>query len=94
MNVFMTNKIKIVCPNPAIYTSPTQDSLRQEVLFENMWFVNQSGFNSCDADTGKLLLRCDEPLTLKYYTIVFREFSATPSGLQFETGKEYYFIGE
>ena len=83
-----------MCPNPATYTTPVQDTLREEILYENLWLVSHPGFDSCDASSGKLLLRCDKPLTLKYYPVVFQQFSATPSGLVFERGKKYYFIGK
>ena len=90
------SRLNIVCPNPVSILTTVKHNTPKELLFENLWFVTAEGFKACDASLpgSKLLLRCDTPLELKYYTIVFQQYSASAAGLEFQTGKEYYFIGK
>ena len=71
-----------------------KDNTAVELLYENLWSVSEEGFRKCDASKGKLLLKCDTPMQLKYYPVVFQLYSGTVGGLEFQRGKEYYFIGE
>lgn len=69
-----------------------------EELYENLWMVDKQAYDTCAVNTSKynnrVLMRCDTPLQLRYFTIVFQRFSAVgPDGLEFEPGKEYFFIG-
>lgn len=92
------SKIKIVCPNPAMIPTPVMGSIPQEEMYENLWMVNKQAYDNCtinSSNQNRLLMKCDTPLHLRYFTIVFQRFSAVgPSGLEFEPGKEYYFIGK
>ena len=97
--VLPMSKIKIVCPNPAMIPITVQGSTPKEELYENLWMVEKQAYDACAIDTSKyqnrLLMRCDTPLQLRYFTIVFQRFSAVgPDGLEFEPGKGYYFIGK
>ena len=89
------SKIQIVCPNPAMIPTPVQSSTSKEKLYENLWMVDKSAYDACAVDTSedqnKLLMKCDTPLRLRYYTVVFQRFSA--DGLEFQPGKYYYLIG-
>ena len=40
----------------------------------------------------QVIVLCDKPYTLSYFTISFRSFSPTPGALEFHAGKDYYFI--
>ena len=92
------SKIKIVCPNPAMIPAPVMGNIPREEMYENLWMVNRQAYDNCtinSSNQNRLLMKCDTPLHLRYFTIVFQRFSAVgPSGLEFEPGKEYYFIGK
>lgn len=89
------SKIKIVCPNPAMIPIALEGSIPMEELYENLWMVDKQAYDACATDSSdRILMRCDTPLQLRYFTIVFQRFSAVgPDGLEFEPGKEYFFIG-
>lgn len=42
----------------------------------------------------KIIAICDKPYKLMYFTITFRPFTPQPGGLEFQPGKDYYFICE
>ena len=98
MNVLISSRIIFVCPNPSTVLVPMDTSIRKEEMYENLWIVDKDAYNSCSIDTSKaenkLLMKCDSPLVLKYYTVVVQQFSASWQGLEFQRGREYYFIGE
>ena len=96
--VLPMSKIKIVCPNPAMIPIPVEGSTPKEELYENLWMVDKQAYDACVVDparyANKLLMKCNTPLQLRYFTIVFQRFSAVgPDGLEFEPGKDYYIIG-
>ena len=98
MAVLPMTKITIVCPNPATNPALRGHSIPKDQLFENVWMVNKQAYDACAVDpsnhTNRMLMRCDTPTMLKFYTIVFQRYSAEgPNGLEFEPGKQYYFIG-
>ena len=97
MNVVPESKLNLVCPNPANVPTTLYESVPREQMYENLWIVDRTGYESCSVDTsrsGNRLLRlCDSPLKLAYYTLVFQMFSATANGLEFKPGNTYYFIG-
>ena len=92
------SKISLVCPTPVTITTRLQYNPHKEHLYENIWVVDKHSYDNCTIDTSRpsnrLLLRCDDPLSLRYYTIVFQMYSATLHGLVFKPGKTYYFICE
>ena len=104
MNVLPNSKIHVICPSTVTVLDTVQSSKPKHELHENLWiaFDNQS-FELCDTNASnagqppqpesRLLMRCDKPLELKYYTLVFQEFSPAAGGLEFKPGKEYYFLG-
>lgn len=69
-----------------------------EEMFENLWIVDKRSYETCVIDTtqaqNRIVMKCDTPLELRFYTIVFQQFSANPDGLEFEPGNNYYFIGK
>lgn len=92
------SRINIVCPNPALVPAKLLNTIPKEQLYENLWIVDKSSFDACSVDTSnlanRLVMKCDKPLNINYYTIVFQQFSANANGLEFTPGKEYYFIGK
>ena len=89
------NKITIVCPNPSTALTTMKDRTSKERLYENLWAVDKTGYDTCSVNgQGRLILTCDSPLTLKYASMVFRRYQADPEELEFIPGEEYFFIGE
>lgn len=96
ISVLRRSKLIIVCPNPATIPVLVRDSTPMEEMFENLWIVDKPSYDACAVDTSqpqnRIAMKCDTPLELRYYTVVFQRFSANPDGLEFEPGKNYYFI--
>ncbi|KAK3751860.1 hypothetical protein QZH41_009670, partial [Actinostola sp. cb2023] len=90
------SRINIVCPSPALVPDKILNTIPKEQLYENLWIVDKPSYDACAVDisknTNRLVKKCDDPLNINYYTIVFQQFSATANGLEFTPGKEYYFI--
>ena len=100
MNVLVNSKLNIICPNPASVLTEQESSLPEEQMYENMWIVDKQEYDTCTVNTSvssylsnRNLLKCQSPLQLKYYEMVFKPYSALPGGLEFTPGKKYYFIG-
>ena len=75
-----------------------EGSIRLEELYENLWIVDRQAYDTCAVNISKygnrILMKCDSPLQLRYFSITFQRFSAVgPDGLEFERGEEYFFIG-
>jgi len=90
------SSINIICPNTATTVDVVQHNTPKEWLYENFWIVSKESYDNCNASSpiDRRLLKCDTPLNLKYYTLMFLEYSATIQGLEFPLGQEYYFIGK
>lgn len=93
------SKVKIVCPNPAMIPIAVEGSIPLEKMYENLWIVDEQAYETCVIEVSKpqnrVLMKCDSPLQLRYFTVVFQRYSAVGAdGLEFEPGKEYYFIGK
>ena len=92
------SKVIFVCPNIATVVSIQQEGTAKERMYENLWLVDRESYEQCrvniDNPNNRQLLRCTDPLKLKYYTVVFQKYSASVWGPEYKPGKEYYFIGE
>ena len=90
------SKISFICPNVATIMSQMKDSTAIELLNENLWIVNNESYWACNASSpgSRLLMKCDSPFTLKYYPIVFQQYSGSLNSLEFNRGEEYFFIGK
>ncbi|XP_048580027.1 techylectin-5A isoform X3 [Nematostella vectensis] len=97
MSVLPLSSINFLCPNDALVPANAQNSVPAGKLYENLWIVDKTSYDACSVDTSissnRRILTCDTPLTLKRFLMVFQQFSATPEGLEFQPGQEYYFIG-
>ena len=92
--VFPSSKLSIVCPNPSTVLKTARDSISKNELYQNFWIVSRESYERCDTSQGsRLLLKCNEPLRLKYFTLVFQEYSAVNHPV-YIPGEEYYFIGK
>ena len=102
MSVLLLSKINFVCPNPTTGFGTMTNSIAIQELNENLWIVDKSSFDSCDIDTtkkdNKRLMQCRWKVyssnSLQHKQIVFAQYSPIVGGLQFEPGREYYFIGK
>ena len=93
--VLPMSKIHIVCPNPTTIMKQVKAIKSRDKLHQNLWIVSRDSYERCNTDYtpgSRLLLRCINPLRLKYYTLVFQRYSALSSQV-FIPEKEYYFIG-
>ena len=71
-----------------------RDSVSKHKLYQNFWIVSRESYERCNASQGsRLLLKCNEPLRLKYLRLVFQEYSAVNDPV-YIPGEEYYFIGK
>ena len=88
----------LVCPNDATVMTAVQHSTPKDELYENLWMVDKRSYDSCAVNTSiksnRLLIKCDEPLKLKYFPLVFQQYSGTEWGLEFTPDQDYYFIGK
>ncbi|XP_074609764.1 uncharacterized protein LOC141863952 [Acropora palmata] len=90
--VFPSSKLSIVCPNPSTVMKTARDSISKNELYQNFWIVSRDSYERCDTSQGsRLLLKCNEPLRLNYFTLVFQEYSAVNHPV-YIPGEEYYFI--
>ncbi|XP_031552082.1 ephrin-B2-like [Actinia tenebrosa] len=96
MNVLPMSKLNIICPNNVLNPIKLQQSPAKDQLYENFWIVDKQSFDSCEVNTSiptnRLLYECNEPLKLKYYLLVFLDVSPSVHSLEFDRGKDYYFI--
>lgn len=94
MYVLPMSRVHVVCPNPTTVMKRVKGSASKDKLYQNLWIVSRESYERCNTDYtqgSRLLLRCNSPLELKYYTIVFHKYSAVSSQVYFP-GREYYFI--
>ncbi|XP_078666740.1 ephrin-B2-like isoform X3 [Branchiostoma floridae x Branchiostoma belcheri] len=83
----MYDMVTVFCPH---YETGSTELVEYNVLYE----VDEDGYNRCDAERGRALLRCDRPYRNRplSLTILFQEFSPSPYGLEFKPGRDYYYI--
>ena len=90
--------MNLVCPNDVTVMDALQDNTPKELLYENLWLVDNKSYDTCAVNSSiksnRLLIKCDEPLKLKYFSLVFQQYSGTEWGLEFTPGRAYYFIGK
>ena len=88
-------KLIFVCPNTATTVTRLASSSLLRPLYENLWLVSRQSYERCEVNnaTDSQLILCDNPFNLKYYTVIFKKYSASVDPI-FEPGKDYYFIGK
>lgn len=89
------SKLIFVCPNTATAVTKLVSSNVLRPLYENLWLVSRQSYERCEVNqtTDIKLILCDDPFHLKYYTVIFKKYSASVDP-KFEPGKDYYFIGK
>ncbi|KAM7425027.1 Ephrin-B2a [Porites harrisoni] len=97
LKVRLQSKVFFICPNTATVLQKTLTAPQSATMYENLWIAyDRSVFDQCDtslSNTSKLVFNCTDPTLLKYFPVVFAEFTADPKSLKFKDGKKYYFIG-
>ena len=89
------SKLIFVCPNTATTVTKLASSNVLRPLYENLWLVSRQSYERCEVNqtTDSELILCDNPFNLKYYTVIFKKYSASIDP-KFEPGKDYYFVGK
>ncbi|KAM7440788.1 Ephrin-B2a [Porites harrisoni] len=97
LKVQLQSKVFFICPSTATVLQKTLTAPQSATMYENLWIAyDRSVFDQCNtslSNTSKLLFQCNDPTALKYFPVVFAEFTADPNSLKFKDGKKYYFIG-
>ena len=98
LKVRLQSKVVFICPSTATVLQKTLTTPQPATMYENLWIAyDRSVFDQCNISlsiTSKLLFSCNDPKALKYFPVVFAEFTADPNSLKFKDGKKYYFIGK
>ncbi|CDW54799.1 Ephrin domain containing protein [Trichuris trichiura] len=89
LDVQIGDRLNILCP---YYSTPTAATPRLDAYLE-IYRVPKDGYEKCMLSEGsKIVGVCATPETVTPLTLVVREFTANPSGLEFKPGRRYYFI--
>ena len=94
-NVEANSKINFVCPNVATMMDSTLREVTKANRYENLWLVhNSAAFDGCNVMQDPrhyMLMRCEDPTSLQFRTVIFQRHSAEHH-LTFQKGKSYFFI--
>ena len=98
LKVQLQSRVNFICPNTATVLKKSLVGIQPADMYENLWLLyNRTAFDKCDASldpTRRLLLSCNTPMQLKFFPVLFAQYTAEPNGLIFEGGRSYYFIGK
>lgn len=85
---FEYDQVNIICP---VYMPGTYDEDAEKYIIYN---VTKEEYETCRITNPdpRIIAICDKPYKLMYFTITFRPFTPQPGGLEFQPGKDYYFI--
>lgn len=90
-DVSIGDTVDIICPRyPPDFPV---DQMEHHVVYQ----VSREEFESCrvtnlGSKTTRQILTCNNPHHEQIYTISFREFTPIPMGLEFQRGRDYYYI--
>ena len=88
LKVRLQSKVFLICPNTATVLQKSLTAPKSATMYENLWIAyDRSVFDQCNTslgNTSKLLFRCNDPTALKYFPVVFAEFTADPNSLKFK----------
>lgn len=90
--VMAFDKLSIICPNLVEYPIIRNTSFSKDLLYQNVYMVDENGYDNCNATGGLSILICDDPTKYSHATIVFQPSTADINDPKFEQGKVYYFI--
>ncbi|KRX84813.1 Ephrin-B2 [Trichinella sp. T6] len=88
LKVRIGDRLNIVCP---YYPSPTVHADKFEYM--EIYGVTRKSYEECILnDRATIVGVCNTPTVPTVLTMVIREFTPNPSGLEFKPGRKYYFI--
>ncbi|KRY82131.1 Ephrin-B2 [Trichinella pseudospiralis] len=88
LKVRIGDRLNIVCP---YYPSPTVHADKFEYM--EIYGVTRKSYEECTLnDRATIVGVCNTPTVPTVLTMVIREFTPNPSGLEFKPGRKYYFI--
>eukprot|EP00096_Caligus_rogercresseyi_P015004 TRINITY_DN7459_c0_g1_i1.p1 TRINITY_DN7459_c0_g1~~TRINITY_DN7459_c0_g1_i1.p1 ORF type:complete len:244 (+),score=20.37 TRINITY_DN7459_c0_g1_i1:234-965(+) len=82
------DQVNLICPQyPRSKTAGHQETY---IIYS----VSRQEYETCRVTSAspKIVALCNRPSEFLYFTITFRSFTPTPGGLEFEPGKDYYFV--
>ncbi len=81
------DQVNIICP---LYRPEEAQQAEKYIIYS----VSKDEYDSCRimSTRPRIIAQCTEPHELMYFTITFRSFTPTPGGMEFQPGKDYYFI--
>jgi hypothetical protein len=84
ISVNIRDKIDILCPSHAVNGASAAE-------LSKIYMVDRLSYSNCHLPPNKKMVGvCKKPFVP--ITVVFREFTPKPNGLEFRTGRSYYFI--
>ncbi|VDP21522.1 unnamed protein product, partial [Soboliphyme baturini] len=85
--VRLLDSVNIICPQYSRRTPVNR--VEQSVIY----LVEQRAYDKCMIDnTARLVGLCTTPYRSQIITIVFRDFTPSPSGLEFMPNRPYFLI--
>ena len=84
------DQVNILCPFYDKKTTPNINETERFVIYH----VQKQEYDMCNLLSGnpKAIVICDKPYSQRHYTLSFRSFSPTPNAMEFQAGKDYYFM--
>ncbi|XP_040580042.1 ephrin-A4 [Lepeophtheirus salmonis] len=81
------DQVNLICPT---YPPSSLPPLESHIIYS----VSREEYETCrvTSPSPKIVAVCDRPQEFLYFTITFRSFTPTPGGLEFQPGKDYYFV--
>ncbi|PIO61358.1 Ephrin, partial [Teladorsagia circumcincta] len=81
MPVNIGDRVSLLCPRPG----PNYE-------YSNIYAVSEEEYTHCFLQNPHLVGSCNNNTQDVTITVVFRQFTPTPGGMEFEPGKTYHFI--
>ncbi|VDM60663.1 unnamed protein product [Angiostrongylus costaricensis] len=82
MPVNIGDRVSLLCPRPGA----------GNYEYSNIYAVSEEEYTHCFLQRPHLVGSCNNSTQEVSITIVFRQFTPTPGGMEFEPGRTYYFI--
>lgn len=81
MPVNIGDRVSLLCPRPG-----------ENYEYSNIYAVSEEEYTHCFLQNPHLVGSCNNNTQDVTITVVFRQFTPTPGGMEFEPGKTYHFI--
>ena len=89
-NPFDYDQINIICPVYDETLFPNREDTEQFVIYH----VTKEEYDTCiiRSRRPRIIAQCSNPYKRSVFTISFRSFSPTPNAIEYQAGKDYYFM--